>query len=113
LFLPDTHVAAVDLEPAVAQQLDAGGQQLVLDRLDAVVERASVSSSRTSTARCATMGPWSTCSSTRWTVEPVSLTPYSSASRTAWAPRNAGSSEGWVLMTRSGQPARKPPRGCA
>ena len=42
---------------------------------------ASSSLGRTVTGSCSTIGPWSTSSSTRWTVTPVTRTPQSSASR--------------------------------
>ena len=44
------------------------------------------------------MGPWSTFSSTKWTVQPDSLAPYSSACFWGCSPGNAGSREGWMLM---------------
>ena len=61
---------------------------------------ASSSSGSTSTARWARIGPVSTPSSTRCSVQPVTVTPCASASRTACAPGNAGSSAGCVLSTR-------------
>src|SRR5215204_4888436 len=63
--------------------------------------RASgVSSSKTGTTRCVTMGPPSRVSSTKWTVQPETRTPCSTACRCASRPGKAGSREGWMLSTR-------------
>ena len=40
------------------------------------------------------IGPVSTPSSTKWTVQPVTFAPYASASRTPWAPGKAGQQGG-------------------
>src|SRR5690606_40118419 len=55
--------------------------------------RTGSSSSRTSTAACAMIGPVSVPSSTKCTVQPESFTPASSARRGAWSPGKAGRSE--------------------
>ena len=52
------------------------------------------------------IGPVSTPSSTKWTVQPVTLAPYASASRTPWAPGKLGSSAGWVFTNRPPKRAR-------
>ena len=61
---------------------------------------ATSSPGRTATASWATIGPPSSVASTRWTVQPVTVTPWASASATAWAPGNAGRSDGCVLRIR-------------
>src|SRR5690606_1376961 len=62
------------------------------------VRVSTVSSSSTSTATCAMMGPVSTPLSTKNSVAPVTLTPYSRASRGPCMPGKLGSSELCVLM---------------
>src|SRR4029077_13523275 len=62
---------------------------------------STVSSGRTSTRRWARIGPWSTSSVTRCTVQPVSLTPACKAMATAsMVPAKSGSSDGWMLRIR-------------
>ena len=55
---------------------------------------ASVSSSRTGTVACITIGPASRFSSTKCTVHPANFTPYSSACRCDSSPGNEGSNDG-------------------
>ena len=56
---------------------------------------STVSSGRTSTRRWPRIGPWSTSSVTRWTVQPVSVTPLCRAMATASiVPAKSGSSDG-------------------
>ena len=54
-------------------------------------------------------GPWSTSSSTRCTVTPVTFAPQARASRTACAPGKAGSSAGCTFSTRPGNDLRRTP----
>src|ERR1035441_8529630 len=63
---------------------------------------SAVSSSSTGTVRCTTIAPWSTASSTKWTVHPAALAPYSSAWACASSPGKAGSSDGWMFRIRLG-----------
>ncbi len=51
---------------------------------------SSSSPSSTGTTRCSRIGPWSSSSSTRCTVAPVTLTPCSSACRCACRPAKRG-----------------------
>ena len=99
----ERHAPAVrrDRERAGQEQRDGPRQQPVLDGADPVVE-ASPRRRRagSATASWATIGPPSSVSSTRWTVQPVTVTPCASASATAWAPGNAGRSDGCVLRIR-------------
>ena len=67
---------------------------------------SAVSPAQDGTRSCASTGPVSTPSSTRWTVAPVSATPAASASSTACAPGKSGSSDGWTLTTAPGKRSR-------
>ena len=67
---------------------------------------SGVSSARTATASCITIGPASSASSTRCTVAPATFTPCSQARRCASRPGKAGSRDGWMLTTRWGRAAR-------
>ena len=58
----------------------------MLDLVDPLLERVPVVVVATATASCATIGPWSSSSSTRCTVTPVTLTPHASASATGRRP---------------------------
>jgi hypothetical protein len=106
---PRADVPADELELVVAQRATRGGQQPVLDGLDALVQAGLVVVGTHRHRLLRDDRAVVDLSSTRWTVQPVSFTPWASASRTAWAPRKAGSNDGWVLTTRSGQRARKSP----
>src|SRR5437763_885456 len=57
-------------------------------------ERECASSSlNTGTVFCKTMGPWSRCSSTKWTVQPETFTPYSAACFCASRPEMPGAAK--------------------
>src|ERR1035437_8048191 len=63
---------------------------------------SAVSSSKIGTARCTTIAPLSTASSTKWTVHPATFAPNSSACACASSPGNAGSSDGCTFRIRFG-----------
>ena len=86
---------------AVCQRGHRLHQELALHVLDPLVQASPRRRpGRTATSRWASTGPVSTPASTRCTVAPVTVTPAASASRTACAPGKAGSSAGWVLISR-------------
>jgi hypothetical protein len=89
------HAAVRDDEPV----LDAPAQRLA--------SVCSVSSGRTGTTPCSTMGPWSSSGVTKWTVAPLSLQPASSTRRWVCSPGKAGSSEGWTFTSRPAQRCTK------
>src|SRR5882757_50016 len=64
---------------------------------------SGVSSSRTATAPCITIGPASVSGMTKCTVAPEIFTPARSAWPWGSRPGNEGSSEGWILSIRPNQ----------
>ncbi len=96
---------ATERAPARSRPTDRGRSRCSTARMRAWSASAS-SPGRTATASCATMGPPSRVSSTKWIVQPVTVAPWSSASRTECAPGNAGSSDGCVFRMRSRNAAR-------
>ena len=69
---------------------------------------SGVSPGSTGTAAWAMIGPLSIAARTKCTVQPCSLTPASRARAWVLRPVKAGSSEGWMLISRSRQRSTKP-----
>ena len=65
-----------------------------------VARDSGVSSGRTTTRARSMSGPASSASVTKWTVQPCSCTRASRALSWVRSPGNAGSREGWMLMSR-------------
>ena len=77
-----------------------------LDGLDALVQRRLGVVGQHGTASWARIGPWSTCSVARCTVQPVTFTPKAARRARRGRPGTAGSSDGWVFRTAAGVGAR-------
>jgi hypothetical protein len=90
---------ADDLQPILGEKPNGGGVQLVLDAKDPRRDRGGIVVGSTATAP-EDDGPWSTSSSTKCTVPAIRTPPDGPG---ACRPLKAGSSAGWMLMTRRGR----------